>query len=509
MIARRSALVFAANVMGALLGYVGLFALARLIPNSDELIGLVAFGLGFVGSFFVLTGLGVPTAHIKRISQGEPLERCVGTYAVLKILQVSLATGGTLLALYVWTEVMGRGFETPLHLRVIFAMLLYYVILSTSAIANTTFNARLETAKSQMSHFVGTAVRVVGMVIVAIAGLGALALAWAYIIGVIAMASIALFLFRHYPIARPRLDLIRSYLKFALPLSIPVALTGLSANIDKVVIQLFWSAAEVGYYFAAQRVVLLLTVITSAVSLLLFPSISRYHARNELDMLRTKANQAERYLSMILAPIAAFLLVYPEGVIHVLLSDTFLPAADVLRLFSVALYLSALIVPRRAILQGMDRPDLVGLASLAGALITLALYFILVPTSILGLPLASLGPVGAAGSVLIGYAVVLTLALLFSRRLVGDRLQKRIALHIGAAAAVGLLFLQLLAPALGLDWRWFHLLAFGGAFLGAYLVVLALVREFRKPDLLLFFDILDPRKMARYVRDELRNRDER
>ncbi|MFQ5910644.1 MAG: hypothetical protein ACE5IJ_08000, partial [Thermoplasmata archaeon] len=120
-------------------------------------------------------------------------------------------------------------------------------------------------------------------------------------------------------------------------------------------------------------------------------------------------------------------------------------------------------------------------------------------------PLFGLGPVGAAGSVLIGYLGVLALALLFSRRLVGDRLHRSIALHIGAAAAVGFLFLQILSPALGQDWRWFHLFAFGGAFLGAYLVLLAAAREFRKSDLLTFLDFLDPRKMARYVRGELRN----
>ncbi len=72
MSSRRSALVYLVNIIGAALGYIGLVLIARLTRNSEDLLGVAGFGLGVVGSFFVLTGLGIPAAHIKRISQGEP-----------------------------------------------------------------------------------------------------------------------------------------------------------------------------------------------------------------------------------------------------------------------------------------------------------------------------------------------------------------------------------------------------------------------------------------------------
>lgn len=499
-------LVFVVNVVGSLIVYVGFFAIARFTPNSEELLGLVGFGLGFVGSFFVLTGLGMPAAHVKRISQGEPLSQCIGAFTLMKTLQVGLATFVTLSALYIWTNLLDRGFETPLQQQVIFVMLLYYIAMSTADVGLTTFNARLETAKSQMGILVGTAARVVGVIVVVAAGLGALALAWAYAFGAIAVAFPTVFLLWGYPITRPRPGLIRSYLKFALPLSVPAALVALSMSIDKAFIQLFWGVVQVGYYFTVQRITILLTVITSAVSLLLFPSLSRHHAQNELKLLRTKSRQAERYLTMILAPVVAFLLIYSEGAIHVMLSDDFLPAVNILRLFAVATFIMALIVPRRAILQGMDRPDLTGRAALAGAVTTLALYPILIPTSIFGVSLLGLGPEGAAASIVIGYTVFLALALIFTHRLIGDNIHGRIALHIAAATAIALLFSLLLPPALGTEWRWFHLLAYGTAFLGSYIALLTTLREFRKGDLYLFLDIIDPRKMGRYVLDELRTK---
>ncbi len=66
MIGRRSVLILLMNVLGGLLGYLGVLALARLLPNVGEALAVVAFGIGFVGSFFVLTGLRVRAAQKQR-----------------------------------------------------------------------------------------------------------------------------------------------------------------------------------------------------------------------------------------------------------------------------------------------------------------------------------------------------------------------------------------------------------------------------------------------------------
>lgn len=504
MLSRRSLLIFLANAVGALLGYVGIFAVARFMPQPAEALGLLGFGMGLVGTFFVLTDLGVRAAHVKRISEGVPVDEALGTFLLLKVVQVSLAVGVTFLALWVWTDVLGRGFETPEHLRVVFVMILYYLAISAADLGITTFDAQLETARAQAAHLGGTATRTVGMVIVAFGGLSPLALAWAWVVGAFAVAVIALAFLRGERLTRPSWGRVRSYTRFALPLSIPAVLVALTASVDKALIQLFWGAVQVGYYFAAQRLFLLLVGVATAVSLLLFPTLSQYHARNQLEMLRVKSREAERYLSMLLAPVAAFLFLYPEGVIHVLLSDSFLPAADILRLFALAAFIFGLSVTRGAILQGMNRPDLAGLVLLASGLVILAGYALLIPTSLFGVPLGGLGPEGAALSVLGGFAVAFTLGAAFSYRLMGDRPQKSVTTHIAAAVATALLFAVILPPILGLGWQWFHLLAASVSFLGAYLGILTALREFRRADLRLVLDLLDPRKMARYVYGELR-----
>ncbi|MFQ5553691.1 MAG: hypothetical protein ACE5EW_08280, partial [Thermoplasmata archaeon] len=138
MIARRSMLFFLQNVIGAILGAVGIFVIARFTPNPTELLGLIGFGIGFVGVFFVVTNLGIPAAHVKRVSQGEPLDQAIGTYASLNLLQVGVALGAAVLGLYIWTGVLGFGFETPLQLPVIYVMLAYYVAVAITAIGIST-----------------------------------------------------------------------------------------------------------------------------------------------------------------------------------------------------------------------------------------------------------------------------------------------------------------------------------------------------------------------------------
>jgi hypothetical protein len=155
----------------------------------------------------------------------------------------------------------------------------------------------------------------------------------------------------------------------------------------------------------------------------------------------------------------------------------------------------------------MDRPDLYGRALLVGLVVTLVLFGVLIPTSVFGVPLAGLGPEGAALSFVVGTSVILGLALVFSFRVVGDRIGRPVGLHVGAALGLGIVFALVVPPATGLAWQWFHLVGTSAAFLAGYVAILAVLGEFRKEDLRLFLDLLDPRKMARYVHGELTSKE--
>ena len=61
MFARRSPVLMIQNVIGAVLGLVGLFFITRFVGTTDW--GFVSFGIGFVGILSLFGDLGYSTAH--------------------------------------------------------------------------------------------------------------------------------------------------------------------------------------------------------------------------------------------------------------------------------------------------------------------------------------------------------------------------------------------------------------------------------------------------------------
>jgi O-antigen/teichoic acid export membrane protein len=77
--------------------------------------GVVGFAYGLVSLFLFLGDLGFGAAHVKRISEGKDFGKCVGTFAATKLIITGIFASGTILSIAVWQFVLGRGFESPLH----------------------------------------------------------------------------------------------------------------------------------------------------------------------------------------------------------------------------------------------------------------------------------------------------------------------------------------------------------------------------------------------------------
>ncbi|PNX49585.1 MAG: hypothetical protein BV457_01145 [Thermoplasmata archaeon M9B1D] len=181
MIARKSALYITIQLLNGIIGFIGLKFIALYMQPWEY--GVVAFAFGFVTLFSIFGDLAFGSAHIKRISEGKDLEKCVSTYAVIKITLTGLLASITILSIAIWRYVFGRGFETPLHEQAIYLLLAYYVLYNLSQVFTITFNAKKEIAKVQIPTLLFTLTRVFITIFVAYFGLGILALAYTYILG--------------------------------------------------------------------------------------------------------------------------------------------------------------------------------------------------------------------------------------------------------------------------------------------------------------------------------------
>jgi len=542
--ARKSTLLIVTEVFAGIAGYISFFLIARLWGGfAPTAIGIVEFGLAFVGMFSFAYDWGFREAHIKRVSEGKNLGKCIGTFLAVKIVFGITAIGLVLLSLFIWQNVLNKGFYDATKEVVIILFLFYYLILNIAHVPLATFEAQKKIAKRQISKSMELVVRLPLIALVVFAGVtgvkklypestrdvipplfnwpGALsnlqrflaahaigALAVAYLVGIFVVLLISLYYFRNYPIARPDKKVLRNYTTFALPVTLTAVSHKLSSYLDKVMLGFFWSAHEVGLYTGAKKFTLLLLFAAQAVSMILLPTISGYHTKKKYDLISKIAHQSERFLSLMLFPVITFLVIFPEQTMRILVSGTFTASASSLVYLSIYALIWCIMVPWRYMLLGIDEPVKASQIRLIGFGIHILLNFLLIPS---WSPLASwgiLGPTGAAVGSAISAAVMLVLYKLSLAEFTSNKISHwHLVLHFLAAVLAGGFFHVLVnvQGVLPMD-RWFHLVGVSCGLAGVYVAILWLLKEFTDKDLYMIMDSLNPSKMMSYIKSEIKEK---
>ena len=531
MIARKSLFIVIAQFLTRFLGWIGLVILAKYWGNyAPEALGVIGFAMAFVGLFSIIGDLGFYQAHIKRISEGKDLGRCIGTYAAIKIILTIIMIIVVLIAIYIQINVLGTGFTDATTLSVIFVFLLYYILLNIQYVSTYTFNGKSEIAKMQIAGLFENIVKVPLTLLVVLAGVSLInlnppiqwprflqslqqfltqhtlgALAMTYVFGIAATVVVGFWLLRKYPLKKPNWEFFKSYFSFAFPVMFISIITVISVNIDKIMIGFFWTAKEVGYYFAAQQITGFVGVFSTALGVILFPTISNYHSQKNFENIKQTTYLAGRYVSMVITPVILVIIVFIGPVINILLSEAFLPAKYVLITILIYVFIAALMTPYTSLLSGMNKPGIGAIIGVVMCVINIVLNFLFIPQWGLLSPIGINGPEGAALatvlSALFGFFVLRYVAY----KLAGIKFFKsHTPLHIiaGLIMASVLYYANSFIPLV----RWYHLLGFAGVGLGIYLGVLFLMKEFKKQDLMFFLDMLHPKEMLSYIKSELKGK---
>jgi len=499
MIARKSVLIMGISFIGQLLGFLALIFVARYMgPNT---LGIIGFGVGFMGLFNFITYLGFDVAHIKRVSEGKDLANCIGTYLVIKIVLTSVMVITVIGALFIWKSIFHGGFESSVHEGVIYILLISFSILSFARIMIDTFVARRETAKQQISLLGGTIVQALGMMFVAVMSFGIFMLVGTYILGAITTFIFALLLFRNYPVGKPSKEYFKSYSMFAFPLILATMNIAILLNVDKIMIQLFLGTKEVGYYFTVQKMTAALMFIGSAVNSLLFPTMSSYSTKNNFKEIRRLTLLGEKYLSMIITPILAFIFLFSRPIVCVFLGNAFTPAYLVLSIFSIIVWSRILVVPLSSQIRGLDKPSIVGKTCILMVVLNILLNLLLIPKSIMGIGLAGLGIEGAAIATLFAFLSRLIIYRIVVYKLTETRLYRGVKFHLLSAGgmSLSLYIIGIKIPV----YEWYGIVGLALVGLGVYFGLLFLMQEFTKEDFNFFLEVLNPKKMIEYVKSEI------
>lgn len=502
MIARKTILSTTVKILNAALGYVGLFFITKYMEPGDY--GIFAFALGFVTLFTVFTKLGFEKTHVKKFSEKKKQEEKLGSFIVIKTILTTLSVFLLIGSLLVWKHILGRGFETNEHELAVYIMIIFLVITSLKSIFTKTFIAKKEMAKRGIPRVLNNVIRVSFLIYVALAGYGAIALTITYIIGEIVALCLDGYFFKGNTVKKPSKKDLTEYVKFARPLVIVSISMIIMTNVDKVLIQLFWNAADVGYYFSSYRLTNFIAFAAKSLGLLLLPTYSYLHTKKDLQGIQQLTYKSERYLSMLIFPMIFGIVTLAKPATEILL-NRWMPVIPILSIMAFYPLFLALEKPYQTQFIGSNKPKLARNRVLLMVIINIILNIILIPKDIssIGFNGVGLGAKGAAIATVIAYAIGLLYSRIKAYQLTGVKGNWKIVLHaISASIMAGILF-AIMHYNLFIVQRWYHLIASSAFGLAIYLFILWLMREFTKEDFYFLIDMLNIKKMLIYIKDEI------
>ena len=214
---RKIALLFGAENVNAIIGWIALLFVARKM--GAEAIGEFSYAVSLVGGFTFLAFFGFRMAHVKRVSEGLDLGKCIGTFLSIRLFLISLMLLTFAFSYWLWTSFLGKEFydiQTP---NLLLLVLLYYIVFLIAGVARATFSGLEQSARVAIPNIVGTSVRSILFICTALLGWGVIWLAASQLIGILIIALISLWYFRDYPISKPDWKTFESYRMFAFPVA--------------------------------------------------------------------------------------------------------------------------------------------------------------------------------------------------------------------------------------------------------------------------------------------------
>lgn len=505
MIARKSALVMTTNFSAGLLNYVAIYIIARHYEFPKIALGLISFSYGFVALMNIIPNMGLPRAHIKRISEGKDIPTCNGTFFSMRLALTAVMTVIIVLSLLVWKYALHRGFESSVQENAVYVMLAYFVVLNLAKNFTLTYRAKMEIALAQIPFFVEAFARTAATVLFVFLGYDVLWIVYTYVVGGAAFLLTSAYFFRE-PIGKPNREYASLYIKFAIPLAIVSVSFIIMTNIDKVLIQLFWGYDQGADYFSVIRIVKYINNITVAFGMLLLPAMSAMYAKHRIEEMDAVVVKSERYMSMIIMPVVFLMIFLAKPIMYILLSKEFYTAIPILQILPLFALLDTLERPYQTRLLGMDMPNFARNRMLLMVTINVALNIILIPKDIhsIGLKLFGLAGTGAAIATVVAYFAGLLYTRVVIYRMDGMGFNFGVAKHAFAAIIMGAAVS--LINRFYVIYRWYDLAALSLLGMAIYVAILLAIREFGKEDFDLFMDTLNVRKMLGYIRDEMKGK---
>ena len=430
MLAQKLVLSYASKIAVQFIQMAAMFVVARIVgPN---VLGTVAFGLAFVSMFLFVSDLGLISAHMKLISEGQDEAKCIGTFGRLKIILTGVFVLVVLSVFFSQKYLFNVKFESKEHEYVIFIYLIIVAIGQLLYIATSTFAAKTEQAKQDLPNFLQTLAYQILRVIVVLLGFRAIGLSLANLGAVLLVIPVYYLLFKDYKIGKFDKELAKKYLTISIPVFVILIAQTVVYSTDRVILQYLTNSEEVGYYAAGFGISQFIRIIESSAGILFFPLFSKNIAENEFDSLNKSVNKYERFTLAFIFPVVIFIVICSDLVVQLSLGHKFIQTIPILSLVTLSMFVSVTNLPYINIISGKGLFRLSATIYVATAVIFVGLAFLFVSPSLLNLK-----GIGVALSLLLTNIILGTVFMIY----VSKKQSEVIILHGKYMLIYGIIFL--------------------------------------------------------------------
>ncbi|MFZ4590874.1 MAG: oligosaccharide flippase family protein [Ignavibacteria bacterium] len=495
MLAQKLALSYSSKIAVQVVQMIAMFIVARIV--GPTVLGTLAFGLAFVSMFLFIADLGLGSAHIKLISEGQDECKCIGTFAILKSGLIMLYTSTILVYYIVQKYFLHIAFESKEHEYVILIYLVITTINQFLVIPNTTFAAKTEQAKQDIPNFLQITLYQILRVVFAILGFTAVGLAFSNLISVVLVIPFYLYLFKGYKVGKFDKDLAKKYFRLSLPLLMIIVVQTIIYSTDRVLLQYLTNSEEVGYYSAGFAIGQFIRLIESSVGLLFFPMFSGLIAGGEISAINNIINKYERFNAIFILPLVALISICSDLVVKLVLGNKYLETIPVLGFINISMYISVLALPYINLISGKGLFKLSSYIYMSSLVVYVGFAFLLVSPNTFNLK-----GVGIACSLIAVNIFIGILFIIFSKKKIPEvnLLKTKFIILYGIAVSIIFLLVYLYTETI-----LSHILLAVG-YLLVYFGIGFLTKIFKIDDIRMVLELLNSKKLLSYINSEMKNK---
>lgn len=402
-LARKLMVKASASVLSSIVTFVSLIFMSHYVGYEY---GVMMRWLAIIGLINVVIDLGFNSACIKSIGENKDLNDCVSSFIVIKCLMmiVFIVMVGVYL---VYNHLNGTLDPTTFWVTMIFTV--YYLLYDITWIMICSMDGLLETTRSANVQFMEVLVRSSFLIFFALTGTSAVILSSGYLIGIISALCLALFYFRDYNFKFVRPTLIKYFIDFMKPVALGIVMMAVITFIDKVIIGASSGSQDVGYYSAAMGAAYAVTTLGLAINNVLLPRFSELNLAKNRQLMKETLWYAQKYVSIFIIPILVLIILFGTDIVTIFLGEAYKPAGYVLSIMSIYIYTNVMAGMMTQLLHSTNCLTAYRRISMVFSIMTIVLFFILIPDQIFGISMFGFGIQGAAWALSVSYLILLLL----------------------------------------------------------------------------------------------------